>query len=84
MGHLEEYLNDCSDPAVPSSFYTAEAVILNFYGAQKLIQGIDSASLCSLAGRYENPIPTWFLAPLDCSKIPAQPYRRRNNWSLAL
>ncbi len=34
-------------------------------------QGIDSASLCSLAGRYENPIPTWFLAPIDCSKIPA-------------
>ncbi len=35
-------------------------------------QGIDSASLCSLAGRYENPFPTWFLAPIDCSKIPAQ------------
>jgi hypothetical protein len=34
-------------------------------------QGIDSASLCSLAGRYDNPIHTWFLAPIDCSKIPA-------------
>jgi hypothetical protein len=34
-------------------------------------QGINSASLCSLAGRYENPIPTRFLAPLDFSKIPA-------------
>ena len=34
-------------------------------------QGIDYASLCSLAGRYNNPIPTWFLAPIDCSKIPA-------------
>ena len=33
--------------------------------------GIDSASLCSLAGRYDNPIPTWLLAPIDCSKIPA-------------
>jgi hypothetical protein len=32
---------------------------------------IDSASLCSLAGRYDNPIPTRFLAP-ECSKIPAQ------------
>jgi hypothetical protein len=31
---------------------------------------IDS-SLCSLAGRYDNPIPTHFLAPIDCSKIPA-------------
>jgi hypothetical protein len=28
-------------------------------------------SVCSLAGRYDNPIPTRFLAPIDCSKIPA-------------
>ncbi len=34
-------------------------------------QGINSASLCSLAGRYDNPIPTRFLAPIDCLKIPA-------------
>jgi hypothetical protein len=27
--------------------------------------GIESARLCSLAGRYENPIPTRFLALLD-------------------
>ncbi len=26
----------------------------------------------SLVGRYDNPIPTWFLAPIDCLKIPAQ------------
>jgi hypothetical protein len=24
-----------------------------------------------LAGRYDNPIPTQFLAPIDCSKVPA-------------
>jgi hypothetical protein len=24
-----------------------------------------------LAGRYYNPIPTQFLAPIDCSEIPA-------------
>jgi hypothetical protein len=36
-------------------------------------QRIDSASLCSPAGRYvNNPIPTRFLAPIHCSKIPAQ------------
>jgi hypothetical protein len=34
--------------------------------------GFDSASLFSLAGQYDNPIPTRFLAPKDCSKIPAQ------------
>jgi hypothetical protein len=40
---------------------------------QELIQGNDSASLCSLAGRHEhdNPIPTRLLALKDCSKIPA-------------
>jgi hypothetical protein len=30
------------------------------------------ASLCSLAVRYDNPIPTRFLDPIDCSKISAQ------------
>jgi hypothetical protein len=32
---------------------------------------MNSASLCSLAGRYNNPIPPWFLAPIDFWKIPA-------------
>ncbi len=30
------------------------------------------ASLCSLAGLYDNLISTRFLAPVDCLKIPAQ------------
>jgi hypothetical protein len=34
-------------------------------------QGINSASLCSLAGRYDNPIPTRCLALIDFLKIPA-------------
>jgi hypothetical protein len=34
-------------------------------------QGLDPASLCSLAGRQDKPIPTRFLAPIDCYKIPA-------------
>ncbi len=32
-------------------------------------QEIDSASLCSLAGRYDNPIPSF--PPPDCSKVPS-------------
>jgi hypothetical protein len=32
---------------------------------------MNSASRCSLAGRYDNPIPTRFLARKDCLKIPA-------------
>ncbi len=34
-------------------------------------QGIDSAILYALAGRYDNPIPTRLLAPIDCYKSPA-------------
>ncbi len=40
-------------------------------------QGMNSASLCSLAGRYDYTIPTRFLAPIDCLKIPAQ-----RSWSV--
>jgi hypothetical protein len=29
-----------------------------------------TAILCSMVGRYDNPIPIRFLAPTDCSKIP--------------
>ena len=43
----------------------------NIQGAQESIPRNHSASLCSLAGRYGNPIPTLFLAPIDCLKIPA-------------
>ncbi len=35
-------------------------------------QGMNSASLCSLAGLYDSPIPPRFLAPVDSLKIPAQ------------
>jgi hypothetical protein len=52
-----------------------EPIFINVYGAQESIQGINSASLCSLAGRYDNPISTRCLALIDCLKIPAQsPY----------
>jgi hypothetical protein len=42
-------------------------------GISKLLRspGIDSASLCSLAGCNDNPNPTMFLAFIDRSKIPA-------------
>ncbi len=33
---------------------------------------MNSASLCSLAGRYDIPIPPRFLVPIDFLKIPAQ------------
>jgi hypothetical protein len=33
-----------------------------------------AASICILAGRYDNLVPTRFLAPIDCYKIPAEVY----------
>jgi hypothetical protein len=55
------------------NFASAQSQIRD--GIFKLLRspGIDSASLCSLAGRYDNPIRS--LAPMDCSKIPEQLYR---------
>jgi hypothetical protein len=47
-----------------------------FMEPRNRFQGMNSASLCSLAGQYDNPIPTRFLALIDCLKIPAQ-----NSWS---
>ncbi len=35
-------------------------------------QGMNSASLSGLAGRYDNSILPWFLSPVDFLKIPAQ------------
>ncbi len=48
-----------------------EPVLLNVYGSRNWFQGMNSGSLCSLAGRYDNPIPPRFLAPIDFLKIPA-------------
>ncbi len=45
-----------------------------FMGPWNWCQGMNSASLCSLAGRYENPIPLQCLAPIDFLKIPALVY----------
>jgi hypothetical protein len=43
-----------------------------FMEPRNRFQGTNSASLCSLAGWYDNTILTRFLAPIDCLKIPAQ------------
>jgi hypothetical protein len=42
-----------------------------FMGPRNWFQGMNSTSLCSLAGRYDNPIPPRFLVPIDFLKIPA-------------
>ncbi len=48
-------------------------------GPRNWLQGMNSASLCSLAGRYENPIPPRCLAPINFLKIPAlRPNPKKN------
>ncbi len=49
----------------------SEHVFYTFMEPRNRFQGMNSASLCSLAGRYDNPIPTRFLVPIECLKIPA-------------
>ncbi len=53
-----------------------------FMGLRNWFQGMNSASLCSLAGRYDNPIPPRFLAPIDFLNIPA--LQGQPNWSDAV
>ncbi len=48
----------------------SEPKFLTFKGPKNRFQ--DSARLCSLAGRYDNPLTTRFLDIIDCLKIPAQ------------
>jgi hypothetical protein len=54
----------------------SEPVFLNVYGAPELIPRNNSASLCSLAGRYDDPIPPQFTAPIDFLKFPAQLFEK--------
>jgi hypothetical protein len=42
-----------------------------FMEPRNRFQEMNSASLCSQAGQFDNPIPTRFLAPIDCLKITA-------------
>ncbi len=41
-------------------------------GPRNWFHEMNSASLCSLAGRYNNPITPWFLAPIAFLKISAE------------
>jgi hypothetical protein len=77
-GHSAFPVVRANRPGLPRSvtiyltFATSQPVFLNVYGAQELTQRIKfrrPMCLCSLAGRYDNPIPTRFLAPVYCLKI---------------
>ncbi len=63
---------DCRGQDSSRTITTTEPVFLNAWGPRNRFQGMNSASLCSLAGRYDNPLPPRILAPIDSLKIPAQ------------
>jgi hypothetical protein len=55
-----------------SLMFGTESVFNTIMEPRNRLKGMNSTSLCSLADRYYNPIPTRFLASIDCLKIPAQ------------
>jgi hypothetical protein len=58
--------------SIPSLFVVPTRQSLyfkTFMEPRNRFQGMNSASLCSLAGRYDNPIPTRFLAPTDTYRL---------------
>ncbi len=57
---------------VYSQSFIQSPYFLTFMEPRNRFQGMNSASLWSLAGRYDNPIPPRFLALIDSLKIPAQ------------
>ncbi len=55
------------------SYWPARArIFYMFMEPRNWLQGMNSASLFRLAGRYNNPFLPRFLAPIDFLKIPAQ------------
>ncbi len=62
------YKDDYREPV-----FEYRARIFNiFKEPRNQFQGIDSDSLCSHGGRYNNPAPIRFQVPIHCSKISAQ------------
>ncbi len=60
----------CTIPS--NSLHRRARSFKHFRSPGNRFQIINSASLCSLAGRYDNPVPTLFLALMERLKIPAQ------------
>jgi hypothetical protein len=75
---------------VPNTFRNKSVMVYPDDGNFELLRspgidskGIDSASLCSQAGGYDNPIPTRFLAPIDHYEIPALIISQLYRWHVA-
>ncbi len=72
-GILEQSYEDNSRVGIGLSYRPARAQIFYLIRSPRIDSKEPiSARLCSLAERYDNPIPTRFLVPIDCLIIPTQ------------
>ncbi len=83
------YKHVCANTISVVNVQILSPYFLTFRETRNRFQGINSANLCTLAGRYDNPISTWFLDPIDRLKIPALKLwickaDRMENWSLPI
>jgi hypothetical protein len=65
LWRISELNRGCGTVHTEPEFFT-------FREPKNRFQWINSACPCSLGGRYDNPLPSRFLVPVDCLKIPAQ------------
>jgi hypothetical protein len=72
----QDYLRYLGIPSIPTpkitkllcrmvGYLNQSPYFWTFIEPRNRFQGMNSASLCSLAGRYDNPIPSRILAPMD-------------------
>jgi hypothetical protein len=63
---------ECPETSGTLQKYVLSPNFETFKEPKNRFQGTNPARLCSLAGHYDSPIPTQFIVPIDCLKIPAQ------------
>ncbi len=76
VGMIKSYIHSLPSKFVWNTGHSRLRAVLSPYFLKLMeprnrFQRMNSASLCSLAGWYDNPIPPRFLAPIDSLKIPA-------------
>ncbi len=64
---------DSASPCSSAGRYENRVDVLARQAGNRFLGSSNGLQIRALAGRYDNPIPTRRLAPIDCLKIPAQP-----------
>ncbi len=70
-----------SEESVPPAYLawragtTSKVVVPAYHAGNRFLGSFRGLQILALAGRYDNPIPPRYLAPIDSLKIPAQVFR---------